>query len=99
MLCSLYMKSFNQFKKEALRDSKLQKAYDALEPEFQIVKCLIDQRLQRGMTQAQLAKKLKTKQSAISRFESGTSNPTIDFLQKLADALNVKLQITVSSHR
>ncbi len=92
------MKSFNQFKKEALRDPGLQKAYDALEPEFQIVKYLIDQRLQRGMTQTQLAKKLKTKQSAISRFESGASNPTIEFLHKLADALDAKLKITVSSH-
>ena len=90
------MNSYQQFKKQALKDPGLKKAYDDLAPEFAIIQRLISQRIKHGMTQAQLAKKLKTRQSAISRFESGAVNPTLDFLHKLADALDVKLKITVS---
>lgn len=89
------MKSFEQFKEEALRDPELKKLYDQSEPEFILKRLLIENRLKHGLTQAQLAKKLNTKQSAISRFESGASNPTLGFLYKLADALGVELKITV----
>lgn len=71
------------------------KAYDDLELEFAIIGALIDARAKRGMTQEKLAKKIGTKQSAIARLESGRSNPTFAFIQKLSDALD--LRITVAS--
>lgn len=89
------MKSFKTFKKEALSDPVVKKYYDELGPEFDLIARLIDHRLKNGLTQAGLAKKIGTKQSAISRFESGTYNPTINFLYKVADALDAKIQITV----
>ena len=70
------------------------KAYDDLELEFAIINALIDARAKRGMTQARLAKKVGTKQSAIARFESGRSNPTFAFVQKLSDALDLKITAT-----
>ena len=60
------------------------------------VKRMIEFRQKKGFTQAELAKKAGTQQPAISRFESGSMNSTLDFLYKLADALDVKLKITVS---
>ena len=45
------------------------------------------------MTQKQLAEKLDTKQSAISRLEKGMINPTVDFLNKLASAFEKKLVV------
>ena len=90
------MKSFTSFKKEALRDPVVKKYYDELGPEFAIISLLIEHRLKNGLTQADLAKKIGTKQSAISRFESGIYNPTITFLYKIADALDAKVKITVS---
>lgn len=69
------------------------KAYDDLELEFAIIRALIDARAKRGMTQARLAKRIGTKQSAIARFESGRSNPTFAFVQKLSDALDLKLTV------
>jgi len=69
------------------------KAYDDLELEFAIVDALIRARAKRGMTQAKLAKKLGTKQSAIARFESGRANPTISFVQRLADVLDLELKL------
>ncbi len=91
-----YMKSFEEFKREALKDPEFKKAYDALEPEYALIEKLIENRINKGITQAALAKKMGTKQSAISRFEAGGSNPTVAFLYKLADALGVQLKITIS---
>lgn len=67
------------------------KAYDNLELEFAIIEALIHARSKRGMTQEKLAKKIGTKQSAIARFEAGRANPTLAFVQKLSDALDLKI--------
>ncbi len=90
------MKSYKTFKNQLLKDKTTQQAYNKLEPEFVLIQKLIEKRLKQGLTQAQLAKKLGTKQTAISRLESGTYNPTIGFLSKVAVALNVKLIISFS---
>ncbi len=68
-------------------------AYDALELEFAIINALLDARVKKGLTQAKLAKKIGTQQSAIARFESGRANPTLAFVQKLTDALDLKLTV------
>ena len=49
--------------------------------------------MKKGMTQAQIAKKMGTTQSAIARVEAGNTNPTIGFMQKLADALGLRLSL------
>lgn len=87
---------FEESKKEAFKkDPELKKAYDALELEFSIIEQVIRKRLENGLTQGQLAKKIGTKQSAISRLEGGESNPSIAFLEKVAKALGGKLQISI----
>jgi len=63
--------------------------------EFQIAALLIKRRLQKKVTQRELAKQIGTKQSAISRFESGTYNPSVDFLYKIAEALDARIQISI----
>jgi ribosome-binding protein aMBF1 (putative translation factor) len=90
------MKSYRALKKELLTDKEVRKAYEELGPEFAIIVKLIQKRLQKGVTQGQLAEMIGTKQTAISRFESGAYNPTVGFLYKVADALDVKLKVTVS---
>lgn len=87
---------FEDFKKEAFaRNPKLKKAYDALELEYSIIEQVIRKRLEKGLTQKQLADKIGTKQSAIARLEGGTTNPSIAFLEKVAKALGGKLQISI----
>lgn len=89
------MRSYTAFKKKMLKNPLLRKEYDDLGPEYQILQKMLDERLKSGLTQAQLARKIGTKQSAIARFESGTTNPTIQFLHKMADALDVRLKISI----
>lgn len=79
-----------------LKDPEIRKAYDAFGPEFELMRMLIKKRVEKGLTQAALARKLKTKQSAIARLESGTANPTIGSLRKVARALDAKLRVTFS---
>ncbi len=89
------MKTLSQFKKEAFKDPVVKKAYDELAPEFELAKVLIQKRLERGLSQAQLAKKIGTKQPAIARLESGNYNTTLAFLKKAADALDAELHISL----
>lgn len=93
------MKSYTDFKKQLLKDTKVQEAYNALEPEFAIAKAVIEKRLESGLTQSQLALKIGTKQSAISRLESGNYNASISFLEKVAKALKLNLVISLSKER
>lgn len=80
---------------KALRNPEFKKEYDALELEYSIIEQIIKKRVEKGLTQKQLAQKVGTKQSAISRLEAGNTNPSIAFLEKVAKALNGKLQVSI----
>lgn len=85
---------FESWEKEALKDPKFKAEYERQQPEFALIRA----RIEKGMTQEELAKKIGTKQSVISRFESGGANPSIAFLKRLAQALNSHLEIKFISH-
>jgi ribosome-binding protein aMBF1 (putative translation factor) len=87
--------SFSEFKKEALKDPEVKAEYDRLGPEYEIINALIKKRLSKKISQKELAAKMGTKQSALSRLESGTYNPSLLFLKKVAAALDCQLHITI----
>jgi len=84
---------FEVWKKGALKNPKVKAEYDRLQPKFALIQAMLDARIQKGVTQKELAKRMNTKQSVISRLESGRANPSVAFLQKLAQALNSHLEI------
>ncbi len=84
---------FTEWEKESLKNPKIKVEYDKLQPEFALIQAMIDARVQTRVTQEELAKKIGTKQSVISRLESGRANPSVGFLKKLAAALNTRLEI------
>jgi ribosome-binding protein aMBF1 (putative translation factor) len=84
---------FEKFLKESLKDPKIKAEYDRLQPEFQMIDALVKARVKRGFTQKNLARKIGTKQSVISRLETGKANPSLNFLKKLAHALDSRLEI------
>ncbi len=91
------MKRFKDLKKQILQDKKIKDAYNEIGPEFELVRLLIKKRIERGMPQKELAEKIGTKQSAISRLESGNCNSSLSFLNKVATGLGVKIKIDISS--
>ncbi|MCX6718947.1 MAG: helix-turn-helix transcriptional regulator [Candidatus Taylorbacteria bacterium] len=87
------MKTFEQFNEEFLKDPAKKAAYDSLEVEFKIYDALVKARIEKKLTQKQLASKLGIAQSALARFESGRGNPTLSFLQKITTGLGLKLTV------
>lgn len=88
------MISFTSVKREFLKNQEFKKAYDDLEPEFELASAIIEKRIEKKMTQSALAKKMGTKQSAVSRLESGDYNPSFALLRKVAKALDSHLKIS-----
>jgi len=86
----------NDIKKLLLEDEDIKNEYDALEPVYEITREIIQLRLQNGLTQKELANLVGTQQSAISRLENGSYNPSVEFLNKVAHALGKELHITFS---
>ncbi len=87
------MKDWNELKKELLKDPGFKKLYEESQPEFEIAKAIIRTRIERKITQKELAKKMHTTQSVISRIEQARTSPSISFLKRLAAALNTTLQV------
>ena len=69
------MKNYKELKQQLLKDRQTHQAYKKRGPEFELIQLIIERRLKQGLTQAALAKKLNTKQSAISRLECSVSQP------------------------
>lgn len=78
---------------ELLKDPEVQKALKKNELEFQIAKAIIEARINKGLSQKDLAERLHTKQSVISRVENAKTTPSLSFLKRLAEALNTSLQV------
>ncbi len=68
-------------------------AYDVLEEEFDLAQALIEARTAAGLSQSQLARRMKTSQSYIARIEGGKVRPSTDALERFAHATRTRLRI------
>lgn len=87
------MTNFKDYLAEQLQDPEFKKEYDALEPEFAVMRAIMDARIETGLTQQQLSERTGISQADISRIECGTANPSLKTLQRLATALGRRVQI------
>lgn len=88
---------FKVFKARMLADPEVKREYDALEAEFAIASELIRARLRTGLSQAELAARMGTSQSAIARLESGQTLPSTKTLLRFAEATNSKIKLRLSA--
>lgn len=88
------MDDFTKYLNKNLDNPEFKKEWDALETETQVMRTLIDARLEAGMTQKQLSEKTGINQSNISKIERGTGNPSIATLERIASALGKKVSIS-----
>lgn len=84
---------WDSYLKEELKNPKFKKMYDEYGRQLEIAYQILQLRKKKKLSQAQLAKKIGTKQSNIARMESGQQNFSIDILQKLAEAFGRELKI------
>ena len=87
------MKTLNQYLDEQLNNPEFKKEYEAIQPEMDIIRAIVDARTSQNLTQKQLAERTGINQADISKLENGTRNPSIKLLQKLADGMDMVLKI------
>lgn len=87
------MTNWDIYKQKLLKDPEFKKLYEDSQPEFEIAKAIIRARIENKITQKELAKRMNTTQSVISRLEQGRTSPSITLLKKVAAALNTTLQV------
>ena len=87
------MTNWDTYKRNLLKNPEFRKLYEESQPEFEIAKAIIRARIENKITQKELAKKMNTTQSVISRVEQAKTSPSISFLKRLAAALNTTLQV------
>ena len=78
---------------ELMKDPEFRKEWESMEPEFQIIKAMIDARNEKGITQKELSSLTGITQGDISKLENGTANPSIRTLQRIAEGLGKNLVI------
>ena len=78
-----------------IKDPEYKREYEKLEPEFQIARQVIGARIRQKMSQEELARKAGTGQAVISRLEGMDGKSSISLLERVAHALNIKIQVTI----
>ncbi|SNU07691.1 Helix-turn-helix [Lachnospiraceae bacterium] len=87
------MSDLQKLTEELLQDPEFRKEYEALQPEMDITRAILDARIRAGLTQMELSEKSGISQADISRLEKGTRNPSISLLKRLAEAMDSTLRI------
>ena len=86
-------KNFRETLNEQLKNPEFKKEWDALDPEYQIIKAMLDTRNEKAVTQKQLADITGIPQADISRLENGNANPSLRTLQRLAEGMGMRLKL------
>ena len=76
-----------------MKDPEFRTEWEALEPERQIIRAIIEGREANDITQTQLSEATGIAQADISRLENGTGNPSIRTLKRLAAGLGMQLKL------
>lgn len=85
--------SMDNLRERLFQDEEFKKEYEKLEPRYELVALIIKTRLEQNLTQEELARRIGTKKSNISRLESGKYNPSLDFIIKVAEAFGKKVKL------
>ena len=86
---------FDEVKAMLMKDEEFKDEYEKLKPRYDVISQIIEERSKQSMTQEELALRVGTQKSNISRLESGTYNPSLDFLIKVAHSLGKEMEIVL----
>jgi len=87
--------NFSEVKELLMRDPNFKVEYEKLKPRYDIISQIIEYRKSQNLSQEELASRVGTQKSNISRLESGTYNPSLDFLIKVAQSLGKTVKVTL----
>lgn len=83
----------NEYFEEQMKNDEFRQEYEAIQPEMDIIRALVDARTSEGMSQKELSEKTGINQADISKIENGTRNPSLSMLKRLADGLGMTLRL------
>ena len=93
------MSDLQELKNELMADEDFRQEYEAIQPELNITRAIMDARIRAGITQTQLSKRSGISQADISRLENGNRNPSLNLLKRLATAMDSTLRIEFIPNR
>ncbi len=86
---------FEEIEEQLMKDEEFRVEYEKLRPRYKVISQIIEARNTQNLTQEELAFRVGTQKSNISRFESGSYNPSLDFLVKVAKSLGKEVHIEI----
>ena len=87
------MKTLKEFKKGQMQDAEFVKEYEAIQPEMDVIRAIVDARTSQNLTQKELAERTGINQADISKLENVTRNPSVNLLKRLAEGMGMALKI------
>ena len=87
------MSEFRHLLNEQLKDPEFKKEWDDIQPEMDVIRAMIDNRIAQNLTQKELAERTGINQADISKLENGTRNPSLKMLKRLAAGMGMALKI------
>ena len=87
------MKTLDSMLSEQLKDKEFRKEYEAIQPEMDVIRAIVDARTSQNLTQKELAERTGINQADISKLENGTRNPSVNLLKRLAEGMGMALRI------
>lgn len=87
------MSEFRDLLNEQLKDPQFKKEWDDIQPEMDVIRAIIDNRIAQNLTQKELAERTGINQADISKIENGTRNPSLKMLKRLAAGMGMALKI------
>lgn len=87
------MKTLQELKKKQMENPEFVKEYEAIQPEMDVIRAIVDARTSQNITQKELAERTGINQADISKLENGTRNLSINLLKRLAEGMGMVLKI------
>ena len=79
------MRTFDDMLSKQLKDEEFRKEYEAIQPEMDVIRAIVDARTSQNLT--------GINQADISKLENGTRNPSVNLLKRLAEGMGMALKI------
>lgn len=87
------MRTFNDMLDKQMQDDEFRREYEAIQPEMDVIRAIVDARNSQNLTQKELAERTGINQADISKIENGTRNPSLNLLKRLAGGMGMALKI------
>lgn len=91
------MTKIADLKKKLMNNPGFREEYEKADIEFRLIEALVSARTRAKLSQAEVARRVGTTQSAIARLEGGGVSPSIATLRRYAEATGAKLEINLIS--